>query len=205
MRIGVDLDNTIVCYDGLFHRVALRLGWLTDDCATDKQAVRDHLRAAGRPDDWTRLQGVVYGNAMTEALPFTGVMKFFATALQCDQSVYIVSHRTRHPYLGPETDLHQAALDWLQTAGVTDESRLGLPCSHVFLEESLADKLQRIRELRCDVFIDDLPELLLHEDFPAEVRRVCFDPCHRCDDDRLERIGQWSEFVARWFAGEQGR
>ena len=38
MRIGVDLDNTIVCYDGLFHRVALRLGWLTDDCATDKQA-----------------------------------------------------------------------------------------------------------------------------------------------------------------------
>jgi hypothetical protein len=202
MRIGVDLDNTIVCYDGVFHRIAVRLGWLPDECATDKQAVRDYLRAAGRQDDWTRLQGIVYGEAMTEARPFPSAIKFFDVALRNGWSVYVVSHRTRRPYLGPESDLHQAAREWLQREGITDASRVGLPESHVFFEESLENKLARIGELSCEVFIDDLPELLLHEDFPAEVRRICFDPCHRCDDERLDSVGTWKELIERCFEGD---
>jgi hypothetical protein len=39
-----------------------------------------------------------------------------------------------------------------------------------------AAKIQRIRELRCDVFIDDLPELLLDPQFPAQTRRILFAP-----------------------------
>lgn len=202
MRIGVDLDNTIVSYDGLFQRVAVREGLVPADCPPDKQAVRDLLRAAGREDDWTRLQGRIYGDAMTEALPFAGVADFFRMAEARGWELFIVSHRTRQPYLGPLADLHQAARDWLRHKGFTDGASGGLAAARVFLEESLEAKLQRIADLRLDVFIDDLPELLLHRDFPAQVERVCFDPANRCLDANLQCVAAWRELTDRWFGEE---
>lgn len=191
MNIGVDLDNTIVCYDGLFHRVALERGWIPDDLATDKQSVRDYLRDDDRNDDWTTLQGMVYGTEMPRAQPFAGVIDFFAAALQRGWHLNIISHRTRKPYLGPDTDLHDAAFQWL-AANMSDVG-FGLPASHAFFEETLEGKLDRIRNSECDVFIDDLPEVLQHESFPAAVRRICFDPTSRSIDDLLERVASWDE------------
>lgn len=203
MRIGIDLDNTIVCYDELFHRVAVREGLAPATCPTDKQAVRDFLRAAGREDDWTRLQGLMYGHSMQEAVPFAGVAEFLRAADRQRAEVHIVSHRTRRPYLGPPTDLHQAARDWLERHGLLDTTRGGLPQERVFLEETLEGKLRRIADLKLDVFIDDLPELLLHAAFPAGVRRICFDPMGRCHEERLERVGSWAELTPRLFSHER--
>jgi hypothetical protein len=194
MRIGIDLDNTIVCYDGLFHQIAVRQGLIPSDVAVDKQAVRDFLRADGRNDEWTELQGLVYGEAMSEAKPYAGVMEFFAAAKRNGWPLLVISHRTRQPYLGPPRDLHAAARAWLAT-------NVMLPEANVFLEESLDAKLQRIVEQRCDVFIDDLPELLLHPGFPTEVERVCFDPAHRCAVSDLQCVTAWSELTTRWFGG----
>lgn len=201
MRIGIDLDNTIVCYDGLFHQVAVRRGLIPAEVATDKQAVRDFLRAEGRNDAWTELQGVIYGEAMSEAKPYAGVIHFFATALRKDWTIFVISHRTRHPYLGPKHDLHAAARSWLAANGVTGSSRVAIPDGNVFLEETLDSKLQRIVEQHCDMFVDDLPELLLHSNFPAAVERVCFDPASRCVDADVPRVAAWSELTARWFGG----
>lgn len=195
MRIGIDLDNTIVCYDGLFHQVAVRRGLIPSGLATDKQAVRDFLRNDGRNDDWTELQGLVYGEAMSEADPYVGFAEFAAAALRNDWTVLVISHRTRQPYLGPPHDLHAAARAWLA-------ANVMLPEENVFLEVSLEDKLQRIAEQRCDVFVDDLPELLLHPDFPSAVERVCFDPANRCAEAGLRRVAAWSELTAMWFGGQ---
>lgn len=204
MRIGVDLDNTIVCYDGLFHRVALERSWIPQDLATDKQSVRDHLHAAGRHDDWTILQGMVYGQEMIHAEPFSGANKFFAEAIRQGCHVHVVSHRTRKPYLGAETDLHEAARDWLAKHQFVGAASASLPAEEVFLEESLQGKLGRIRQLECDVFIDDLPELLLHDDFPGNVRGVCFDPRGKCGDENVERVDCWST-LAEWLLNGKER
>ena len=200
MRIGVDLDNTIVCYDGLFHRVALAQAWIPQALATDKQSVRDHLREAGRNDEWTMLQGMVYGDEMIHAKPFPGAKAFFAEAIHQGCHLAIISHRTRTPYLGPATDLHQAARDWLASNAFTDVGPAGLPDSEIYLEESLEAKLGRIRQLQCDIFVDDLPELLRHDDFPGDVRGVCFDPQGKCEED-LERVGSWSTLAERLLFG----
>lgn len=200
MRIGVDLDNTIVCYDEVFHRVALAQEWIPQDLGTDKQSVRDYLHAAGRHDEWTMLQGLVYGDEMMHAKPFPGATEFFAEAGRRGLEVQIVSHRSRKPYLGPETDLHKAARDWLAGHGLTDVGPSSLPGSEIYLEESLDAKLGRIRQLQCDIFVDDLPELLTHEDFPADVRAICFDPQGKCDE-QLERADSWSTLAERLLFG----
>ena len=82
MRIGVDFDNTIVCYDGLFHRVALEQGLIPASLPANKGGVRDYLRQIGREDDWTAMQGTVYGARMLEASAFPGVLDFFRRAVR---------------------------------------------------------------------------------------------------------------------------
>ena len=78
MRIGIDFDNTIICYDTVFYTIALEKGLITKDISQNKDSVRDHLRASGKEDIWTELQGLVYGARIHEALPFPGVINFFS-------------------------------------------------------------------------------------------------------------------------------
>ena len=174
--IGVDFDNTIVCYDDVFGRVAVEQALVPPEAATSKTAVRDHLRATGREALWTELQGTVYGPRMMDARLFPGVGRFFAACRARGLAVAIVSHRTRFPYLGPRHDLHAAARDFLARHGFHDADGIALPPDRVFLEETKEAKLRRIAQLGCTSFIDDLPEVLDDPLFPPGVRRVLFDP-----------------------------
>ncbi len=174
--IGIDFDNTIVCYDEVFGRVAVEQGLVPPHVATSKTAIRDHLRALGQEDRWTELQGTIYGPRMMDAPPFPGVVEFFAACRAAGVPVAIVSHRTRFPYLGERHDLHAAARDWLERHGFHDPVGIGLPVERVFFEETKEAKLARIAAVGCTHFIDDLPELLSHPLFPANVRRILFDP-----------------------------
>ena len=174
--IGIDFDNTIVCYDDVFQAIAVEQGLVPPHAATSKTAIRDHLRSVGQEDRWTELQGTIYGPRMMDAPPFPGVVEFFAACRAAGMPVAIVSHRTRFPYLGERHDLHAAARDWLARHGFHDPAGIGLPVERVFFEETKEAKLARIAEVGCTHFIDDLPELLAHPLFPATVRRILFDP-----------------------------
>ena len=175
MRIGLDFDNTIVDYDALFHRVALEQGVIPPELAVTKLAVREHLRAAQREEVWTAMQGTVYGSRMSEAVFYPGALAFFRWARGAGVALAIISHKTRHPFLGPQYDLHQAARDWVIANLVHEEQALIDP-AEVYFELTKPDKLARIGALGCDFFIDDLPEILTAEAFPAATRRILFDP-----------------------------
>ena len=59
MHLGVDFDNTIVCYDALFHKVARERNLIPSDVPVNKSDVRNHLRRVGNEDAWTAMQGYV--------------------------------------------------------------------------------------------------------------------------------------------------
>ena len=172
--VGIDLDNTLISYDSLFHRLALEQKLIGADIPADKSSVRDYLRRIGREPDWTALQGLAYGPRLSEAEPFAGAMDFLREGLRRDWEMHIVSHKTKQPIVGDPYDLHAAARGWLDTNSVHDV--IGFPRAHVWFELTKKEKIARIRALGCQVFIDDLPELLLDPDFPAGVRRIFFAP-----------------------------
>src|SRR3569833_3365170 len=109
MRIGIDFDNTIACYDGVFHAAALERGLIPADLGRDKNSVRDHLNGSGRKDDFTELQGYVYGARMDLVSPYPGFADFVTAARKAGHDLFIVSHKTKHPFLGPQHDMHAAA------------------------------------------------------------------------------------------------
>lgn len=195
LRIGIDFDNTIVGYDELFHRHALLQGLIPSELPHRKEAVRDHLRANLNEGAWTELQGYVYGPGMREAWPFPGWREFMAWAHGRDIPVYVISHRTQYPYLGPRYDLHRAAREWL--------SERGDPClspERILFHGTKEEKLHRIAELRCTHFIDDLPEILLSPLFPAATQRLLFAPSHPLASTRpgadLAAFASWAELQA---------
>jgi FMN phosphatase YigB (HAD superfamily) len=194
MLIGIDFDNTIVCYDRLFHRLAVERGLVPPGVAAAKSAIRDHLRATGREDEWTELQGIAYGPRIFDAEPFPGAREFLARCRRAGVRVAIVSHKTRRPYRGAASDLHAAAHAFLRSHDFYEFDTTGLAPDQVFLEEALAGKLGRIGALRCTAFVDDLPELLADPAFPTGVRKVLFDPARRfARDGRFDGVASWDE------------
>jgi hypothetical protein len=195
MLTGVDFDNTIVCYDELFHQVARERGLIPPSVPATKGEVRRHLEGRGKGDAWTELQGYVYGARMAQAPPFPGALEFFRGGARTGLSLAIISHKTRYPARGPRYDLHLAARRWLEAHGFFDPEEIGLPTDRVFFELSQREKLARIAAEDCACFIDDLPQLLLSRDFPTSVStRILFDPHDLyAGEDGLCHTTSWAE------------
>lgn len=197
MRIGLDFDNTIVSYDALFHRVALDQGEIPASLAANKVAVRDHLRQAGREPVWTEMQGTVYGARMDEAAAYPGVIDCLRWLRLNAVPVAIMSHKTRHPFLGPAYDLHEAARGWIAHHLVDAAGPLVDP-ANVYFEVTKEQKLDRVGEWGATHFVDDLPEILLHPAFPRDAQPLLFDPDgHHTALDSLSTVSSWSALQQR--------
>jgi hypothetical protein len=173
--VGLDFDNTLVCYDGLFHTLAAERALLARTIAGDKRSVRDYLRAAGREDAWTELQGVAYGERIGDAEPYPGVREFLARCARRGVDAFVVSHKTERPYAGGDVDLRGAARRWLGDKGFFDAGGALAP-ERVYFEATRDDKISRIRALGCSHFVDDLADFLAEPALPAGLVRILFDP-----------------------------
>ncbi len=196
LLIGVDFDNTIICYDRVFHKLALESGLIAHDLPAGKNSIRNHLRQAGKEELWTEMQGQVYGDKIIEAESYPGVDDFFAYCKLKNIPVCIVSHKTKHPYIGPKHDLHAAGYKWLRLKGFLDEKKFGLSSRQVYFELTKEEKIRRIVALKCTHFIDDLPEILVSDGIPGNIMKILFDPSGKIQGvSDIEHKRSWIEIL----------
>lgn len=194
MLLGFDFDNTLIRYDKLFHRIALGKALIPEGTLRSKNTIRDYLRKQGQEEEWTRLQGEVYGGRILEAEAFPDmkeVMKWFVSR---NIPMCIVSHKTRTPYLGKPWDLHAAARSWLAIQGFNDFGELGLSKKRIFFEITKEAKITRICELGCTHYVDDLPEIL--EMLPDCVEKILFAPNGDPGTHNWKLMRTWQELPA---------
>lgn len=174
--IGIDLDNTLVCYDELFFQTARNENLIEGSVPKSKKKIRDAIRKLhGGEARWTRLQAIVYGPRMSGATLFDGIATFFEHCAAARIPSRIVSHKTPFAMLdGERVDLRASALDWMKDNGFFD--RFALSPSDVFFETTRAEKIERIRSLGCTHFIDDLTEVFCEPAFPRDVVKLLFAP-----------------------------
>lgn len=176
-RIGIDLDNTIVCYDKVFVRTAKAEGLIPHDFQGGKPDVRARIRGLDHGEEkWQRLQGKVYGGLMAGASLFQGAEGFLSRCLQrTDTNVFIVSHKTEFGHADASgINLREVARGWMAQHGFFDKGGLNLAEDALYFESTRDDKIERIAQLACTHFIDDLEEVLGHPRFPAGVKRILF-------------------------------
>ena len=201
LKIGIDFDNTIVQYDQIFHKVALEKGLISPDVLQKKDEVRNYLRKIDKEDEWTLLQGYVYGARMTEASPYPGVLDFISNSIKQGNSVFIISHKTRHPYMGEKYDLHASARAWLNKFGFFDSSIIGMPEENAFFELTKDEKINRIKQQGCDIFIDDLPEILQDPAFPDKTKRILFSAREIELPQGILQIRNWDDLSPEVISG----
>lgn len=192
MIIGLDFDNTIACYDQAIARFAREMFALPAEIRPTKLGLRDYLRAVGREPEWTAFQGHLYGPGMEYAEPFPGAVDTIAALLDAGHTALIISHRSKHPYAGPKHDLHASARSWM-TGKLVRGGRQLFDESQIFLNEHLADKVAMIGKLKCDVFLDDLSEVLGHADFPAGTKRLWFSSKTPPAGSAMIQVQHWNE------------
>lgn len=191
MHIGLDFDNTIVCYDKAIALLAEELFTLPEDVARTKLGLREHLRGTGRESEWTAFQGQLYGPGMRYAQPFEDAVTTMQKLSAAGHTLTIVSHRSRRPYAGPQYDLHEAAMLWieghLQTSDLFKDDT-----QKAYFMETKEEKIAMITNLGCEVFLDDLPEVIGHPRFPRSTLGLLFKP------DAIENEGSAGSAISSW-------
>ena len=200
--IGVDFDNTIVSYDDILHKVAVERGLIDPPQKKSKKQIRDSIRQLPNGEiEWQRLQAVIYGSRMGEAQLIEGVQNFFQSCRQNKVKAYVVSHKTRYSNLGEtKIDLREAALNWMEKNKFLLGNSLIFPKETVYFESTSKEKVERIGELHCTHFIDDLEETFHENFFPPNVEKFLFDP-HRLhpSQSEIKTVTHWNEIYQYFF------
>jgi hypothetical protein len=125
---------------------------------------------------------------------YAGAAEGLAALKAAGAELAIISHRTAKPFAGPPYDLHQEARNFLAAQGLIGEACVLAP-DRVFLETTKEAKVARAAALECDVFVDDLPEILAMEGFPPGMRKILFDPGAAHAGSGHERAADWDQVV----------
>ncbi|NEO82880.1 MAG: phosphotransferase [Spirulina sp. SIO3F2] len=179
MRVGIDLDNTILCYDKAFLMAASQVGQVLPENLATKSQIRKFIRSQQDGELlWQRLQGLAYGVCTVEyAELFPGVQRFLWRCLNRAYDVFVVSHKTEYGHFdSSRISLRESAKACLRNNGLLDTNNSLLPC--IFFESTRPEKVARIEALNLDVFIDDLHEVFedLEQSRCSEVRKILFSP-----------------------------
>ena len=206
IAIGVDFDNTLVSYDKLIHRVAAERGLIGLETEASKKQVRDSIRELpGGEAEWQKVQALVYGPRIGEATPAPGASEFLEECARHGIKVNIVSHKTEFAnYDETGTNLRSAAMSWLEQHQFFDAESLGLSGNDVYFESTRREKLERIEQLGCTHFIDDLEETFLEESFPPRVLKLLYSrqiPVRT--PDYVYLAGDWQRITDNFFHAEE--
>lgn len=200
--IGIDLDNTIVSYGDIMHKVARQRGLIQLDVGKNKKNIRDKIRQL--PDgeiEWQRLQAIVYGSRMEEARLINGVQTFFELCKLYKVKVYIISHKTEFAKFDETgTNLRAVAMIWMKKNRFFETGGLGLPQENVHFEPNRHEKIERIRHLRCTHFIDDLEETFFENSFPKIIEKILYAPYIQCMSlSEVKVFTTWEEISDYFF------
>ncbi|MDA9548057.1 hypothetical protein ACVWYQ_001757 [Bradyrhizobium sp. USDA 3397] len=195
VRIGIDFDNTIICYDKVFAAAARQRGLVPEGWDGLKTDVRDFLRSrAGGELAWQGLQGFVYGKGIGGAEINPGVREFLAACRKAGASVHIVSHKTQFGHQDPDrVDLREAARGWLKSAGLIDTADAAISAGNVHFEDTLAAKVERLASLQLDIFIDDLVDVFEQPHFPKATRSILFTQSQPPYPAHCEPLATWAD------------
>ena len=159
-NVGIDFDNTIVNYNNSFYELALEKNLIKPNTEKSKKAIRDILVKEGKESEFTLLQGEVYGPRILNASPSANSIEVIKKLGKLGANIFIVSHKTKFPYAGPKYDLHKAAKEWLNYYSFLSTKGANIKEDRIFFNISKNEKINKIHNLKCHFFIDDLPEIL---------------------------------------------
>ena len=197
IKIGVDLDNTLINYDEVFLLGANELGLIPLGWHGDKIQIKKYLHSK---DDgatkWQTLQGRVYGKLIEYAKLFDGAYRFLWRCCEREIIVDLVSHKTEYGHNDfDEIPLRKVAINFLISHNILVGK--GYFLRNIYFEDTLQNKVLRIIENRYDYFIDDLPEVLGDSKLPKSLKRILIGNNEYYPAKNIENLFSWRDIESR--------
>lgn len=166
MKIAIDLDNTIICYDGAFLPSAIKAGLDVPSGTASKMEIKRLAFEVGGNLLWTKIQAIAYTEEIAKCPGFPHFKSFLTRALNESVEMVIISHKSAAAYNG-NSDLRSPATKWLK------DQEINLPC---YFAETRDEKIGRINVFEPDYVIDDLPAIGIHPNLKQTAGFILFDP-----------------------------
>ena len=112
MRIGFDLDNTIIFYDACFAELGKEMLPGSNEKLFSKTTLKRYLHDLNRHEDFTKIQGKAYGEYIHLAQIYDGFLPFLYELKLNGHECFIISHKTKYPISGTKFNLHEASMNF---------------------------------------------------------------------------------------------
>lgn len=203
IHLGIDFDNTLVNYSNVFYQAALKRGLVTANIQRDKRNIRDRIRELPNGEiKWQELQAFIYGERISGAVLFNGAKKFLNACRKASIPISIISHKTSFaPMDKKRINLIDAAKDWIEKNGFFDKNGPGLSREKFFFEPTRLAKIERIKQVGCTHFIDDLEETFLENTFPPYIEKILFSETNS-QLEGVKTFRKWEEIYDYFFVGK---
>lgn len=192
MIIGFDFDNTIINYTNSFKKISQKKKLVPNNFNKNKNSIKNYLIKKKNENAWTTLQGEVYGKYIMSAEIYKGVAKAILYLIKKNCVVKIISHKTKFPYMGEKINLRSSAMKWLRK-NLIKKNYIKIDQKNIFFEDTIENKIKRIKKERCDIYIDDLPKIL--NLLPGKIKKILFYPTYdkKCDS-KFIIMKSWEDF-----------
>ncbi len=165
LKIGIDLDNTIINYQNSFKK------FLKDKNIyfklINKRKIKFISNNNSKIKNWTEAQEEIYGKYIVFAKPYKYFKSFEKFALKKKIKLFIISHKTRFSQFSKKYNLHTQSNKWLK-------NNISKEIYKIYYVKTVNQKIEKIAYLKLDYFIDDLIEIFNNKNFPKRVKKIHF-------------------------------
>tara|TARA_Y100000591_G_scaffold325094_1_gene345524 strand:+ start:1554 stop:3071 length:1518 start_codon:yes stop_codon:yes gene_type:complete len=188
MRIGIDLDNTIINYENSYSH------FFKSSKKINKQEIKKILFNKKKVDKWQSLQSKIYSKGLKYASCYDGVLNFLQFLNNQKIKFFIISHKSIKPYTNEKINLRKYAKKWIDK---NIRKKIKISEENIFFEDTNSKKLNRIKSLKLDYFIDDLENILIN--LPNEIKKIYFNPYNFKNKFNLTSFKNWNNLYETLF------
>jgi hypothetical protein len=172
LRIGIDLDNTLINYSKSYPAIIKELNYKTK--LKKRSEIKQYLKSLGDTNiefEWRKFQSYLYTKGLEYAYPSFSI-KLLLRILNKSHDVFIVSHKTEFTSVEfGKRDLRLISMQWMKHHKLVPEY---LDLHNIHYCNSQEDKISKINSLNLDVFIDDLGEIIYSSNLDCKIKTVLF-------------------------------
>lgn len=188
-RIGLDLDNTVIDYKDAYLNISkiFELNFKV----YSKHEIKSALVSSANGDyAWQEYQSQLYTKGLDFAKVSRGLLKFLNYCKKKKIEVFIISHKTEStPAEFGGLKLREPAMRWLQKNKIVPQL---IKKDNIYFCSTQEEKIKMINSLKIDLFVDDLDEILFHDDLNKKIIRVLYAPKQKsnsiCDFQELQNM-----------------
>ena len=154
--LGIDFDNTIINYEQVFKKILKKEKIFSKNI--DKKKFKKIIIDKYGEDYFTMIQSHIYGVNISYARRYKYLYNSL-NKLSKKYSLYLVSHKTKFPIKGKKINLRNKAVKWMIENNLYGKDKIFYK-KNIFFEPTIKKKINRIKYLKCEFFIDDLEKIL---------------------------------------------